>query len=145
MAMFENESVADALERALLNGTSLRARDSAAVAAARKLARKIDAWNHIIEWALDDAAESGGRPAVPANDNVSLVSFLKYLEKLGLVSRKEVSSKVGKPASAPKSGIFTLVNAPTSIEGELGYVISLFWAALILVGGAAGAIGVLPG
>ena len=58
--------------------------DSAAVEAARALARKIDAWDVIVDWAVDDAAESESRPKVPQNDNVSLASFLKYCDALGL-------------------------------------------------------------
>ena len=85
MARFAEESVAEALERSIRNAPHLRARHSAAVAAARALARKIDAWDEIVEWANEDAAETGGRPRVPANDNVSIASFGKYLDMLGLV------------------------------------------------------------
>lgn len=42
-------------------------------------------------------------------------------------------------------GIVTLINPPTSIEGQLGDAITRFWAALLLVGGAGGAVSVLPG
>ena len=59
--------------------------DAAAVEAARALADKIDAWDVIVEWAKEDAEEAAsGRPTVPQNDNVSLPSFLKYLDALGL-------------------------------------------------------------
>ena len=81
MAEFERESVADALERAIAAADHLTARHAGAVAAARALAEKIDAWQIIVEWALDDAAANDRRPAVPANDNVSLPSFLKYLDE----------------------------------------------------------------
>ena len=77
--------VRDALNVAVAAATHLDGDlDAAAVAAAGALADKIDAWDQIVDWALDDAAESGGRPAVPQNDNVSLASFLKYLDQLGL-------------------------------------------------------------
>ena len=46
-----------------------------------------------MQWALDDAEESGGRPKVPANDNVSLASFLKYLEVLQLVPEERAPEK----------------------------------------------------
>lgn len=85
MATFTDESVAEALERSIRNAKHLRMRDAAAVAAARALARKIDAWDVIVEWAIDDAAQGKSRPAVPANDNVSIASFLKYLDQLGLL------------------------------------------------------------
>lgn len=83
-AKFADLSVRDGLERSLRNAKHLRAKDSAAVAAARALADKIDAWDVIVEWALEDAAGSG-RPKVPANDNVSLASFLKYCEALRIL------------------------------------------------------------
>lgn len=101
MAGFEDLSVAEALERSIRNAKHLRARDSAAIAAARRLARKIDAWDQIVEWALDDAAQGKGRPAVPANDNVSLGSFLKYLEALGLLTPFEAASSPARPGAVP--------------------------------------------
>lgn len=58
--------------------------DAGAVEAMLALARKIDAWDVIVEWALDDARESEGRPKVPQNDNVSISAYLKYAESLGL-------------------------------------------------------------
>lgn len=55
------------------------------IEAARALARKIDAWDVIVEWALEDIEDvRGARPAVPQNDNVSLASYLKYMDMLGL-------------------------------------------------------------
>lgn len=100
MANFTSESVAEALERSLKNAKHLRALDSGAVAAARALARKIDAWDVIVDWALEDAEERDGnsRPLVPANDNVSIASFLKYMEALGLTSPVE---QIAKGAGAP--------------------------------------------
>lgn len=77
--------VRNALEESVLAADHLTSRDSAAVEAARALADKIDAWDVIVGWALGDAADSGGRPAVPQNDNTSLPTFLKYLAALGLV------------------------------------------------------------
>lgn len=84
---FDRTSVAEALEQAIRNAPHLTERDAAGVAAARALAEKIDAWDVIVGWALDDLAggETSGRPKVPQNDNTSLPTFLKYLEALGLV------------------------------------------------------------
>ncbi|WP_157874164.1 terminase small subunit [Psychromicrobium lacuslunae] len=67
--------------------------DAAAVEALLSLARKIDAWDVIVGWAFEDAAESGDRPKVPANDNTSLPTFLRYCEALGLTpgSRKALT------------------------------------------------------
>ena len=104
MAEFEELSVSEALERSLRNAKHLRAMDSATVAAARALARKIDAWDVIVSWALEDAEDAGGRPAVPANDNVSLSSFLKYQQALGLISPVDDAggaSSASSPAAAP--------------------------------------------
>lgn len=97
---FEDESLESALDRSLRNATHLRARDAAAVKAARELARKIDAWSQIVDWALEDAAEDQTRPAVPANDNVSLASFLKYLDALGLLPAVQPAGK-SSSAKAP--------------------------------------------
>lgn len=107
MANFTPETVADALERSLKNAKHLRAVDSGKVAAARALARKIDAWDVIVEWALEDVAESEGnpRPAVPANDNVSLATFLRYVEALGLTSPVEAPTKSPAASAAPKSKV----------------------------------------
>lgn len=78
--------VRDALDKSIEAAIHLTELDAAAVAGARALADKIDAWDVIVDWALDDLADNGGkgRPAVPQNDNVSLGSFLKYLDQLGL-------------------------------------------------------------
>lgn len=74
--------------------------DAGAVAAAGALAQKIDAWDQIVQWAIDDAAESESRPKVPANDNTSLPTFLKYCEALGLtpMARKAVGDQPKKEA-----------------------------------------------
>lgn len=57
--------------------------DAGAVAALFALARKIDAWDEIVELAMDQAPE-GRRPTVPQHDNTSLPTFLRYCEALGL-------------------------------------------------------------
>lgn len=77
--------------------------DAATVAAAGALARKIDAWDVIVQWAFEDAAEGESRPAVPQNDNVSLSSFLKYCEALGLTpsARGELVAKKEKAPVNP--------------------------------------------
>lgn len=100
MAEFAKVSVLEALDVAIAAATHLTPRDTAAVAAARALAGKIDAWDQIVEWALDDAAErEGARPKVPANDNVSLPSLLKYLDALQLVPPAE-KAKPGPASTA---------------------------------------------
>lgn len=87
-AKFPHDSVADALERSLRNA-DLKAVNSAVVAAARVVAKRIDS---ICETGFID--ENGKL------DNVSLPTFLKYCQSLGLTVDAPV--KVGRPAK-PKS------------------------------------------
>lgn len=84
---FERTSIAEALEQSIAAAAHLTERDAGAVAATRALAAKIDAWDVIVGWAMDDISggDSSGRPKVPQNDNTSLPTFLKYLEALGLI------------------------------------------------------------
>ena len=69
--------------------------DAGAVEALRALARKIQAWDVIVEFALDDAAGGASRPSVPQNDNVSISAYLKYCDQLGLTpaGRKSLGQK----------------------------------------------------
>lgn len=90
---FSDLSVLDGLEAALSQADHLGPAHAAHVAAARALARKIDAWDVIVEWAIEDAVDAGSRPKVPANDNVSIASFLKYLDALGLSVEKAATGK----------------------------------------------------
>ena len=85
----------------------LTAMDAGTVQALLALARKIDAWDTIVDWALDDVADSDGkaRPAVPQNDNVSLSAYLKYCDQLGLspAGRKALAlKKEGESAKSAK-------------------------------------------
>lgn len=113
--------VLDALDSAIAASTHLTARDSAAVAAARALASKIDAWDVIVEWAFEDAAEDGARPKVPANDNVSLPSFLKYLEALQLVPPALEKAKPGPASEAsPAQQALNDMRKGLSVVPEVG-------------------------
>ena len=114
---FEDDSVLGALERAIANAKHLRARDAPAVAAAKKLARKIDAWDQIVAWALEDADEAGGRPMVPANDNVSLSSFLKYLQMLQLVPPEGVLEKAAPAAPVRRDELGAFRNKKRGAAG----------------------------
>jgi hypothetical protein len=88
----------EATEDAIKAASHLTAMDRGAVEAMRALARKIQAWDTIVDFALEDAAEvEGKRPAVPQNDNVSLSAYLKYCDQLGL-------SPAGRKALEPKNG-----------------------------------------
>lgn len=80
--MFENESVRAELDRALRGAKHLRVRHSPAVAAARKLADRLD--------------DSDGR-----TDHVLAGSFLKYLEALKLVDAPVKAAPVGGKGSKP--------------------------------------------
>jgi hypothetical protein len=77
-------SIVQATEDAIAAADHLADADAGAVEALRALARKIDAWDVIVGWALDDAREFESRPTVPQNDNVSLPTYLKFCESLGL-------------------------------------------------------------
>jgi len=98
--------VRDATETALKAADHLTDMDKGAIEALRSLADKIDAWDTIVDWANDDAAHvEGKRPAVPANDNVSIPTYLKFCESLGLtpagrarLPEKKSEAPVGKLA-----------------------------------------------
>lgn len=78
--------------------------DAGTIRAAQALADKIDAWDQIVEWAFEDVAEADmKRPAVPQNDNVSLASFLKYMNDLGLTpaARNAASKGSSKSGGGP--------------------------------------------
>jgi hypothetical protein len=85
-------------------------RDAAAVEAMRALARKIQAWDTIVDFALEDAAEvDGKRPAVPQNDNVSLKTYLDYCVQLGL-------TPAGRKALEPKNGAVNIPKVESDLE-----------------------------
>lgn len=98
VSKFDDESLEAALDRGLRNAKHLRAVHAPTVKAARLLARKIDAWDVIVQWAIEDS-HGEGRPAVPQNDNVSIASFLKYMDTLGLTP--DAAPVVKAPAAAP--------------------------------------------
>lgn len=85
---FPESSVAEALERSLKN-TGLKAVNSAVVAAARVLAARIDS-----------IRETGFIDEHGKLDNVSLPTFLKYCQSLGLTV--DAPAKVGRPVK-PKA------------------------------------------
>lgn len=101
---FPHESMSDALERSLRNAKSLRAENAAVVAAARILAARIDS---ICETGFID--ENGKL------DNVSVPTFLKYCQSLGLTLNEP--AKAGRPAK-PKP-------EPKPAESKSGKVIAM--------------------
>ena len=100
--------VRNALDRALTEARKqgrLSRLDAGTVRAAQALADKIDAWDQIVEWAFEDMADAdAGRPAVPQNDNVSLASFLKYMNDLGLTPAARAKAAVSKGRGSVSSG-----------------------------------------
>ncbi len=88
MADFDQMSALQALEASLAAATHLTARHTAAVAAARHLAERVDElW--VAGWVLDGKL-----------DNVTLPTYLKYLEKLGLVAEGMAASPSESQSSA---------------------------------------------
>ncbi|MGV3564165.1 MAG: terminase small subunit [Nocardioides sp.] len=87
----------DAFDASVKAATHLTDLDQGTIEAARTLADKIDAWDVIVDWANEDAAENNARPAVPQNDNTSHGVFLRYCESLGL-------SPASRAKLAPQSG-----------------------------------------
>src|SRR5690348_3957989 len=97
----------EATEQAITAAHHLTDMDQGAVEALRALARKIDAWDRIVEWALDDARDrEGSRPSVPQNDNVSISAYLKYCDQLGLspAGRKSLDLDKGGESGGSKLG-----------------------------------------
>ena len=88
MAKIEEETVSEALERSIRNAKHLRSVHSASVAAARMAARRLDELD-ANGWEIDGKL-----------DNVTLPTFLKYMDTLGLTPG--VSGKQAAPAAGPK-------------------------------------------
>ncbi|WP_461371885.1 terminase small subunit [Candidatus Darwinibacter acetoxidans] len=99
--------VRDGFEKALKNARRQKiiyARHEGTIAAARALADKIDQWDVIVQWAVEDKEALGlQRPVVPQNDNTSLPTFLKYMDALGLtVAADRAETKVATAAAKAK-------------------------------------------
>ncbi|WP_067428505.1 terminase small subunit [Nocardioides jensenii] len=106
--------VATATELAITAaGTELTERDQGAVAALRHLANKIDTEHEIREAALKWAAQNDGAGKPPQIDNVSVPTYLKYCESLGLTpagrSRLE-AAKPQQPGGATGGSKLTLLS-----------------------------------
>jgi hypothetical protein len=99
-------------EQAVAAATHLGPMDAGSVEAMRLLARKIDAWDRIVEWALIDAEENGSRPMVPANDNVSLSAYLKYCDQLGLTPAGRKALMLKREGESAKAAKLTALRSP---------------------------------
>jgi hypothetical protein len=75
-------SVAEATERAIGEARHLTEMDEGAVETLRTLARKIDTEARLREMALEWAKDNDAKP--PHVDNVSIPTYLKFCESLGL-------------------------------------------------------------
>lgn len=109
----------EATEKAIKAATHLTDMDAGALQAMRELARKIDAWDVIVDWALDDAAAAGpgARPAVPQNDNVSISAYLKYCDQLGLSPAGRKALALKEAAVSGKSAKLTMLRGGAAPRG----------------------------
>lgn len=90
-------AVEEATEESIAAAKHLKPEDAGVVAALRALARKIDAQDDYFTALTEDAESRNGRP--PSMDNVSLPTYLKFSESLGLTpaGRERLTDK---PAGA---------------------------------------------
>jgi hypothetical protein len=93
--------ILDALNEAVTKATHLGVLDKPAVEAARALARKIDLMDEYFDALADDVASRNLRP--PSVDNVSLPTFLKYCDALGLTPAGR-SRQTKETQPAPENG-----------------------------------------
>lgn len=98
--------VVDATEKSIDAATHLDrdGKDAGAIAALLATARKIDDWDTLVDHIMEQIEmdpESKIRP--PATDNVSLPTYLKYCESLGLTpSGRGELAKPGAAVQKPK-------------------------------------------
>ena len=105
------ESIVDATEAAIKAATHLTVMDQGAVEALRFLAKKIDTEDTLRDMALEWAAEDEKRRP-PSVDNVSIPTYLKFCESLGLTpagrlrldlgGKAPTNGKLGKLSSVPR-------------------------------------------
>ena len=94
-------SATKAAIRAAKDAGQLTNADMASCVAILAVATKIDAQDSYFKALLADSVEHGTRP--PSQDNVSLPTFLKYAEALGLTpsGRAKAAPKVATTKSTP--------------------------------------------
>ena len=98
--------VIDATEAAIKAASHLTAMDSGAVETLRALARKIDGADAYFEALEEQAAERKLRP--PSVDNVSIPTYLKFCESLGLTPAGRVRLAGQKPEASGGSKLGNL-------------------------------------
>ncbi len=107
----------DATEKAIGAAAHLTDMDAGAVETLRALALKIDMMDNYFDALADDAAERGGRP--PSQDNVSIPTYLKFCESLGLTPAGRVRLGDKKP-EAPVGKLALLQGQARAARGKAG-------------------------
>lgn len=92
----------DATDAAIAAATHLTKMDAGPVEALRQLAVKIDVQDDYFQALAADAAEHNRRP--PSQDNVSIPTYLKYAEALGLTPSGRTKALIEAPKGAGPSG-----------------------------------------
>lgn len=88
--------------------------DMASCVAILELATKIQVQDDYFDALMEDAVENGRRP--PSQDNVSLPTFLKYAEALGLTpSGRAKAPSIQAGVSAPKKPE-VVSNGPSNVR-----------------------------
>lgn len=102
--------VLDALNEAVAKATHLnKPVDAPAIEAARALARKIDLADEYFERLANYNADHDLRP--PSADNVSIPTFLKYCESLGLTPAGRAKLTEGKKPEGKPGGKLASVSS----------------------------------
>ena len=94
------DDVVTATEQSIAAATHLTPLDDGALAALRVLAFKIDTEYLLREKALEYAEAAGEKP--PPADNVSIPTYLKYCESLGLTPAGRAKLKPAKETEGGK-------------------------------------------
>lgn len=104
---FEMGSLAEAVERSIASAAHLTSADDAAVNALRTLAERIDTESELRQAMLGWANAQDRQVRTPKDDNVSIPTFLKYCESLGLTpaGREKVTKEGGGSGSSSPSGV----------------------------------------
>ncbi|GAB3622571.1 hypothetical protein GCM10027418_06530 [Mariniluteicoccus endophyticus] len=98
-------------------GDKITPADQALVQAARFLAKKIDTEDLVRDRVLTLSAEAGEKPPNLPMDNVSVPTFLKYLDALGLSPAGRVRIEGQKKEDAARGGKATKLSVLRAEEG----------------------------
>lgn len=86
-------SLRESTEAAFKAATHLTSEHQGLMTATLMLADKIDQWDLIVQWAVEDANRKSGKPVVPAHDNTSFASYLKFMDALGFTVQATVPQR----------------------------------------------------